>query len=116
MGSSEAPERGKTEMEADGRACGGGQNSASSDVHDFHRQGTGFIKRGQHPLKGAVLFVTFFQTPFPLFFVAKLFHRSVNLALQFFQPFPIFGKILPNVEQFLFVFIATAPTRYTVKN
>ena len=41
-------------LEADWRTCGGGQNPASTDVHDFHRQGTRSINnkwsRGRNPL------------------------------------------------------------------
>ena len=30
---------------AGGRTCGGGQNPASEDVRDFHRQGTRFVNK-----------------------------------------------------------------------
>ena len=32
-------------LEADGRACGGGQDTSPENVYDFHRQGTRFVNK-----------------------------------------------------------------------
>ena len=37
-------------LEADGRTCGGGQDTSPENVHDFHRQGTRPIKIGRWEL------------------------------------------------------------------
>ena len=86
-------------MEADWRTCGGSQDSTSTDVHDFHRQGTGFVNKKE----GSTALVL----PFSLFCF-----RFKNERRIFFSCPQTFLHFVPTLQCQIcgFVFGATAPS------